>query len=324
MKVFGLFALLAATIPCASPLEPTNVSPSTDPQAPAHLSPRDGYPDIYQFNITLIEQCSDGVLVALGWARGQHLDFGKDPGEGHHLLIDIVEQTYNITVGPYSYAQHTVPIQVDGCKWTSDGRALGGFNWWPCGWSVVQVTQVVTLTALPSPVDDMTIDPATPIATPGSKIPKVYDPSSPGGPEDPEDDPEDDFPEDDPPEDDPLATEPASTQTLYPQILSTTLPSSPHNQPSIILPFNFTLSEWCGSHGEHLAGGSYTNGNIRRLLDLSFEVVLSIKHHIPGYASELVIGPLDNASRVLRFAYQDCEWADQRNQSCAQCVTTHG
>jgi hypothetical protein len=121
----------------------------------------------------------------------------------------------------------------------------------------------------------------------------------------------------------------ASTVTLMPAIIETAHPIPLDRiafpQTDIILPFHLQIWEYCSLHGERLAAGVYTNGNMKQALDLQPGVMISVNHRVPGY-SNLEIGPFDYGSSRVRFGYADgnggkgCEWWDHETwKSCGEC-----
>lgn len=111
----------------------------------------------------------------------------------------------------------------------------------------------------------------------------------------------------------------ASTVTLMPAILETTLPATPPNHLSIILPFHIQTWEYCGPQGKLLAAGVYVNGNMRSSLEFQPGTVVHVNHQVPGY-KVLDVGPVDFGQGRLRFSYNGCEWWDTETwKSCGEC-----
>ncbi|KZM26621.1 hypothetical protein ST47_g2292 [Ascochyta rabiei] len=237
--------------------------------------------NLHRTSISISEYCDAGVLKARGWLSNGRVMFELHLNAEQVTKISL-HPGHDQIVGPYDFASHAFGIEHDGCKWSSEGG-------YPCGWCKAQPWTLGPLNCQTGQRGNQRltyrtcyfVDHNPPTLSARGQEPTISPP--PPAPSLPSEN---------------LVTIQGSTVTLHPLIIQTTLPATPPNQISTILPFHLFLYESCSPNTSPIAGAVYKNGNMALSLSLTPGLKTSIQHLVPGYAN-LEVGPFEyGASRV--------------------------
>ncbi|KAF1921509.1 hypothetical protein BDU57DRAFT_544977 [Ampelomyces quisqualis] len=281
---------------------------SAKPLDTAGTADRIGY---FEFSLSVTEYCeaSEGTpLMARGWWSPKDSDVGQKVwfGGDQATFMSLGYPPFSLQVGPYDFWTRQVSFHYGGCHWDQDTDGIG-----KCGmckssaWSadgincatnaaagrthMIECAVAVQYESGDSPDQPKLLNPRDNNST-VTKTLKIAE-----------------------------ALKATTTRTLVPEVIATrTAP----NSETTILPFHFTVTEYCNS-GKKSVKGRYSAAGISADVDLWPGLIVAIAHRVPNFPP-FQVGDFDYNKSRLRFAYSNgpiqCEWFDEETwKQCGEC-----